>query len=38
MIRTRFADLFGLNPPLISAPMAMHSGGTLAAVLDQHLR
>lgn len=31
MIRTRFTELFGLDHPLMSAPMAMHSGGTLAA-------
>ena len=34
MIRTRFTDLFGLDHPLMSAPMAMHSGGTLAAAVS----
>ena len=31
MIRTRFTQMFGLDYPLMSAPMAMHSGGRLAA-------
>lgn len=31
MIRTRFTEMFGLDHPLMGAPMAMHSGGTLAA-------
>ncbi len=31
MIRSRFTELFGLTHPVMSAPMAMHSGGTLAA-------
>src|SRR6187549_2236702 len=34
MIRTRFTELFGLEHPLMSAPMAMHSGGTLAAAVS----
>lgn len=34
MIRTRFTDLFGLQHPIMSAPMAMHSGGTLAAAVS----
>src|SRR5438309_11665404 len=34
MIRTRFTDLFGLEHPIMSAPMAMHSGGTLAAAVS----
>ncbi len=34
MIRTRFTDMFGLDYPLMSAPMAMHSGGTLAAAVS----
>ena len=33
MIRTRFTDLFGLDHPVMSAPMAMHSGGRLAAAV-----
>src|SRR5204862_137723 len=33
MIRTRFTELFGLEHPVMSAPMAMHSGGTLAAAV-----
>src|SRR4051794_29506286 len=34
MIRTRFTDLFGLDHPIMSAPMANHSGGTLAAAVS----
>ena len=34
MIRTRFTALFDLEHPLMSAPMAMHSGGTLAAAVS----
>src|SRR4051794_13125137 len=34
MIRTRFTELFGLEHPVMSAPMAMHSGGTLAAAVS----
>lgn len=34
VIRTRFTDLFGLEHPVMSAPMAMHSGGTLAAAVS----
>jgi Nitronate monooxygenase len=30
MLRSRFTDMFGLSYPLMSAPMALHSGGTLA--------
>ncbi len=30
MLRTRFTQMFGLAHPLMGAPMAMHSGGTLA--------
>ena len=33
MIRTRFTEMFGLQHPIMSAPMAMHSGGTLAAAV-----
>ena len=36
MINTRFTDMFGLEYPIMSAPMAMHSGGALAgAVWDR---
>ena len=35
MIRTRFTELFGLEYPLMSAPMAMHSGGTLAGAVTR---
>ena len=35
MIRTRFTELFGLKYPIMSAPMAMHSGGTLAAAVSK---
>jgi nitronate monooxygenase len=31
MLRTRFTELFGIEYPIMSAPMAMHSGATLAA-------
>lgn len=34
MIRTRFTELFGLEHPVMSAPMAMHSGGLLAAAVS----
>lgn len=34
MIRTRFTELFDLEHPVMSAPMAMHSGGTLAAAVS----
>ena len=34
MIRTRFTALFDLDHPLMSAPMAMHSGGSLAAAVS----
>jgi nitronate monooxygenase len=30
MLRSRFTEMFGLDYPLMSAPMALHSGGTLA--------
>src|ERR1041385_2990799 len=35
MIRTRITDMFGLRYPILSAPMALHSGGTLAAAVSQ---
>lgn len=34
MLRTRFTDMFGLDYPIMSAPMALHSGGTLAAAVS----
>ena len=34
MLHTRFTELFGLEHPIMSAPMAMHSGGTLAAAVS----
>jgi len=34
MIRTRFTEMFGLQHPVMSAPMAMHCGGTLAAAVS----
>ena len=34
MIRTRFTEMFGLDHPVMSAPMARHSGGTLAAAVS----
>lgn len=33
-MRTRFSDLFGLDYPIMSAPMALHSGGTLAGAVS----
>src|SRR5438034_6735570 len=35
MISTRFTQMFSLDYPLMSAPMAMHSGGTLAAAVSK---
>ena len=35
MITTRFTEMFGLRHPVMSAPMAMHSGGTLAAAVSE---
>lgn len=34
MLRTRFTELFDVEHPIMSAPMAMHSGGTLAAAVS----
>lgn len=34
MLRTRFTELFETQHPIMSAPMAMHSGGTLAAAVS----
>ena len=34
-MRTRFTELFGLRYPIISAPMAMHSGARLAAAVSE---
>ncbi len=34
MLRTRFTEMFGLAYPLMSAPMALHSGGTLAGAVS----
>ena len=33
MLRTRFTELFGLTHPIMSAPMALHSGGRLAGAV-----
>lgn len=33
-MRTRFTERFGLDHPVMSAPMAMHSGGTLAGAVS----
>jgi len=35
MITTRFTQTFALDYPLMSAPMAMHSGGRLAAAVSK---
>jgi nitronate monooxygenase len=34
MLRTRFTEMFGLRYPVMAAPMALHSGGTLAAAVS----
>jgi nitronate monooxygenase len=34
VLRTRFTELFAAQHPIMSAPMAMHSGGTLAAAVS----
>lgn len=34
MLRTRFTEMFGLRYPVMSAPMALHSGGMLAAAVS----
>jgi NAD(P)H-dependent flavin oxidoreductase YrpB (nitropropane dioxygenase family) len=34
MLRTRLTEMFGLDYPVMSAPMALHSGGTLAAAVS----
>ncbi len=34
MLRTRFMEMFGLTYPVMSAPMALHSGGTIAAAVS----
>jgi nitronate monooxygenase len=34
MLRTRFAEMFDLAYPIMSAPMALHSGGRLAAAVS----
>src|SRR5438093_9928891 len=35
MLNTRFTQMFNLDYPLMSAPMAMHSGGRLAAAVSK---
>jgi nitronate monooxygenase len=35
MLRTRMTERFGLQYPIMSAPMALHSGGRLAAAVSQ---
>ena len=35
MLKTRFTQMFGLQYPIMSAPMAMHSGGRLAAAVTK---
>src|SRR5688500_19803933 len=34
MLRTRFTEMFGLTYPVMSAPMALHSGGHLAGAVS----
>jgi nitronate monooxygenase len=34
MLRTRFSEMFGLSYPVMSAPMALHSGGRLAGAVS----
>ena len=35
MLRTRITELFGIEYPIMSAPMALHSGGRLAGAVSQ---
>lgn len=35
MLRTRITEMFGIEYPVMSAPMALHSGGTLAAAVSK---
>src|SRR5207245_1623090 len=35
MLNTRITELFGIEYPVMSAPMAMHSGGKLAAAVSK---
>jgi nitronate monooxygenase len=35
MLRTRITEMFGIEYPIMSSPMAMHSGGTLAAAVSK---
>ncbi|MGH9024635.1 MAG: NAD(P)H-dependent flavin oxidoreductase [Acidimicrobiia bacterium] len=35
MLRTRFTEMFALDYPVMSAPMALHSGGTLAGAVSE---
>jgi nitronate monooxygenase len=34
MLHSRFTEMFGLDYPVMSAPMALHSGGTLAGAVS----
>ncbi|WP_405634429.1 nitronate monooxygenase [Streptomyces sp. NBC_00056] len=34
MLHTRFTEMFGISHPVMAAPMALHSGGTLAAAVS----
>ena len=34
VLATRFTEMFGLSAPIMSAPMVMHSGGTLAGAVS----
>ncbi|MFF7127986.1 nitronate monooxygenase [Streptomyces sp. NPDC008240] len=34
MLHTRFTEMFGISYPVMAAPMALHSGGTLAAAVS----
>jgi nitronate monooxygenase len=34
MLRTRFTEMFGLDYPVMAAPMGLHSGGTLAGAVS----
>jgi nitronate monooxygenase len=35
MLKTRITEMFGVDYPIMSAPMAMHSGGRLAAAVSK---
>ena len=34
MLRTRFTEMFDLRAPIMSAPMVLHTGATIAAAVS----